>query len=59
MQDEDRDVWTATTPESLARFQNHNYMLQALTVRLSLEPDSARTSEYKLKVLEVLKTRLD
>jgi hypothetical protein len=59
MQDEDRDVWTATTPESLVRFQNHNYMLQALTVRLSLEPDSARTSEYKLKVLELLKTRLD
>jgi hypothetical protein len=59
MQDEDRDVWTATTPESLARFQNHTYMLQAMTVRLSLEPDSARTSEYKLKVLELLKTRLD
>ena len=59
MQDEDRDVWTATTPESLARFQNHNYMLQAMTVRLSLEPDSARTSEYKLQVLGVLKTRLD
>jgi len=59
IQDEDRDVWTATTLESLARFQNHNYMLQALTVRLSVEPDSARTSEYKQKVLEVLKTRLD
>jgi hypothetical protein len=34
-------------------------MLQALTVRLSLEQDSARTPEYRQKVLEVLKTRLD
>jgi hypothetical protein len=59
IQAEDRDVWTATTPESLARFQNHNYMLQALTVRLSVEPDSARTSEYRQKVLATLKTRLD
>jgi hypothetical protein len=59
IQDEDRDVWTATTPESLARFQNHNYMLQALMVRLSVEPDSPRNSEYKQKVLSLLKTRLD
>jgi Protein of unknown function (DUF2785) len=59
IQAEDRDVWTATTPESLARFQNHNYILQALTVRLSIEPDSSRNSEYKQKVLALLKTRLD
>ncbi len=59
IQAEDRDVWTATTPESLARFQNHNYMLHALTARLSIEPDSARTSEYRQKVLATLKTRLD
>jgi hypothetical protein len=59
IQREDRDVGTATTPESLARFQNHNYLLQALTVRLSLEPVSAPISEYKQKVLELLKTRLD
>jgi Protein of unknown function (DUF2785) len=59
IQNEDRDVWTATAPESLAHFQNHNYMLQALTVRLALEPDSPRMSEYKQKVLQMLKTRLD
>jgi hypothetical protein len=59
IQSEDRDVWTATTPESLARFQNHNYMLQALTVRLALEPDSPRIADCKRKVLAVLKTRLD
>jgi hypothetical protein len=59
IQTEDRDVWTSTTPESLARFQNHNYMLQALTARLSLEPDSSHNAEYKQKVLALLKTRLD
>jgi len=57
--DEDREVWTATTPESLARFQNHNYLLQALTVRLALESDSPRIADCKLKVLALLKTRLD
>ena len=59
IQNEDREVWTATTPESLERFQNHNYLLQALMVRLSLQPDSAAISDYKQKVLTVLKTRLD
>jgi hypothetical protein len=56
-EEEDRDVWTATTVESLARYQNHNYMLQALTVRLSLEPESARMADFKQKVLTVLRTR--
>jgi len=59
IQNEDREVWTATTPESLARFQNHNYLLQAFMVRLSLQPDSAPIPDYKQKVLAVLKTRLD
>ena len=58
IRDEDRDVWTATTVESLARYQNHNYMLQALVARLSLEPDSSRMSEYKQKVLGLLRPRL-
>ena len=59
LQSEDRDVWTNTTPESLARYQNHNYLLQALFTRLALEPDSPRMSEFKQKVLAVVKTRLD
>ncbi len=59
IKNEDRDVWTATTPESLARFQNHNYLLQALTARLALEPDSPRVPAYKQQVLDLLKTRLD
>jgi hypothetical protein len=55
--DEDRDVWTATTVESLARYQNHNSMLQALTVRLSLESD--RMLNFRKQVLDVLRNRLD
>jgi len=39
IKNEDRDVWNATTLESLARYQNHNYMLEALEARVSLEPD--------------------
>jgi len=59
LQSEDRDVWTNTTPESLAHYQNHNYFLQALFTRLGLEPDSPRMSEFKQEVLAVVKTRLD
>jgi len=59
LQSEDRDVWTNTTPESLARYQNHYYLLQALFTRLALEPDSPRVSEFKQEVLAVVKTRLD
>jgi hypothetical protein len=55
--DEDRDVWTATTVESLARYQNHNYTLQALTVRLSLEGNSASMTAYRERVLAVLAKR--
>jgi hypothetical protein len=57
LQGEDRDVWTATTPESLARYQNHNYLLQALIVRLLMEPDSARMSDYRHQVLKLLAAR--
>jgi hypothetical protein len=59
LQSEDRDVWTNTTPESLARYQNHNYLLQALFTRLALEPDSPRMSEFKQEVLAVVRPRLD
>jgi hypothetical protein len=59
LRSEDRNVWTNTTPESLARYQNHTYLFQALFTRLALEPDSPRMSEFKQEVLAVLKTRLD
>ena len=55
--DEDRDVWTATTPEALARYQNHSYMLQALTVHLDLEPESPSMAGYRKEVLKVLADR--
>jgi hypothetical protein len=54
---EDKDVWTATTMESLARYQNHNYFLQALTARISLEPESPKMTEYRQQVLALLRTR--
>jgi len=57
IQHEDQDVWTATTVASLARYQNHNYMLQALTVHLSLEPESLRLTDFRQKVLGLLRTR--
>jgi hypothetical protein len=59
IQNEDRQVWSATTLESLARYQNHNYFLQALSVRLSLDPESPRIAKLKHSVLVILKTRLD
>jgi hypothetical protein len=57
VQNEDRDVWTATTPESLARYQNHNYLLEALTVRILMEPDSPRMADYRQQVVKLLRTR--
>jgi len=59
IEDEDRNVWTATTVAALARYQNHNYFLQALSVRLSLEPDSSRVADFRQRVLAVLRTRQD
>ena len=57
IQNEDRDIWNTLTVESLARFQNHNYMLQALAVRISLEPDSPQMTSYRQEVLAVLRNR--
>lgn len=57
VQVEDRDVWTTTTVESLARYQNHNYFLQALTVRLSLEASSSAMSKSREAVLKILASR--
>lgn len=57
IQNEDRNVWSDTTVESLAHYQNHNYLLQALTVRLSLEPPSATMEQYRNAVLKLLADR--
>lgn len=57
LQDEDRNVWNSLTPESLARYQNHTYMLQALAVHLDLEPESPKTAEFRQRVLGILRTR--
>lgn len=58
LKNEDGDVWTATTLRSLARYQNHNYLLQSLYVRLALETDSPRITDLKQKVLAILKERI-
>lgn len=57
IQNEDRDVWSHTTVESLARYQNHNYLLQALTVRLSLEDPTPAIEQYRKAVLKLLADR--
>jgi Protein of unknown function (DUF2785) len=58
MANADQKVWAdPLTPESLARYQNHTYMLQALSVHLALEPESTKIAEFKKRVLEVLRTR--
>jgi hypothetical protein len=54
---EDRDVWTAITLKSLARYQNHQYLLQALTVRLLLETPSQPLEPYRNEVLKLLAER--
>jgi hypothetical protein len=43
--------------ESLARYQNHNYFLQALTVRLSLEENSSAMLKSRDAVLKILAAR--
>lgn len=55
---EDREVWTTTTLPALSRYQNHNYLLQSLYVRLALEPDSPRIADFRRKVLSDLKERI-
>jgi uncharacterized membrane protein len=58
LQDEDKRIWAnPLTPETLARYQNHTYFLQALAVRLLLEPESSRVTDFKARVLGILRTR--
>jgi hypothetical protein len=58
LQDQDKRVWAETlTPQSLARYQNHTYLLQALVVRLALEPESPKTTAWRVRVLAMLKER--
>ena len=58
LQGEDRDVWgKPLTPETLAVYQNHCYMLQALAVHLSLAPESPSVTSYKQSVLAILRNR--
>jgi Protein of unknown function (DUF2785) len=59
IQKEDRDIWTNTTPQTLARYQNHTYLLQALFARMALASDSSRMAVFKQTVLAVLKDRMD
>jgi len=55
---EDKKVWDVPlTPESLAHYQNHAYILQALSVRLDLEPDSPKITAVKRRVLGMLRNR--
>jgi len=58
LQKADTAVWAKPlTPESLAMFQNHTYMLQGLAVRLSLGDETPAVVNFKTKVLAILKTR--
>lgn len=59
IQKKDANVGTQATAKEWARYQNHTYFLQALLVRLALEPDSSRKHEFEHKVLRILKDRLD
>jgi Protein of unknown function (DUF2785) len=58
LREEDRNVWQRPlTPASLAIYQNHTYLLQALVVHLELEPDSERIVSVRPQVLDILRTR--
>jgi hypothetical protein len=58
LREEDRTVWDKpVTPEALARYQNHTYLLQALAVHLDLEPESPKIAEFRQQVLGILRTR--
>ena len=58
LDNEDKQVWAnPVTPETLARYQNHTYFLQALSVRISLEPESSRIADLNHLVLALLRTR--
>ena len=58
LKDEDERTWAEPlTSQSLARYQNHTYMLQALAVRLELEPESPRIAAWRHQLLALLKSR--
>jgi hypothetical protein len=58
LKDEDEKTWAEPlTPQTLARYQNHTYMLQALAVRLELEPESSKIAAWKQQLLSLLKSR--
>jgi len=58
MQAADKQVWEEPlTPESLARYQNHTYTLQALAVRMELESDSTKIAALRQRVLGILRSR--
>ncbi len=58
LQEEDKQVWAnPLTPETLARYQNHSYFLQALAVRLALEPESPYIASHSHRVLDILRPR--
>ena len=58
LKDEDEKTWAEPlTPQTLARYQNHTYMLQALAVRLELEPESSKIAGWRQQLLTLLKNR--
>ena len=58
LKEQDERTWAEPlTPQSLARYQNHTYMLQALAVRLELEPESSRIATWRQQLLTLLKSR--
>jgi hypothetical protein len=58
LQEEDKSVWLRPlTVASLAVYQNHTYLLQALVVHLELEPESEKITIARREVLDVLRTR--
>ena len=60
MNEEDKTTWiNPLTPEILARYQNHGYFFQALSVRLELEPESSRITDFNHRVLEILRKRAE
>jgi Protein of unknown function (DUF2785) len=59
VESDDKAVWQITPlkPERLAVYQNHTYLLQALFVRLSLQPSLGASSDIAQRVIKVLAPR--
>jgi hypothetical protein len=58
LREEDTNVWQhPLTPPSLAIYQNHTYLLQALAVHFELEPESEKIIRARRQVLEILRNR--